>query len=185
MQTPSGLRLAWPLQDGVVVTPVEGRWRFGRFELQRDERRLLADGEAVPLGARALDLLVALAEAAGQLRTRDQLLEQVWPGRVVEENNLSVQINALRKVLGNDVVATVPGHGYRFVARIESAALPPAHLVALPALRLRTQLPERLAPLIGRADELVALQALVDREPLVCITGAGGTGKTLLAQTLL
>ena len=167
MNEPHVLRLAWPLSPVLAGTPVDGCWRFGRFELQRDERRLLADGEAVALGARALDLLITLVESAGQLITRDQLLDRVWPGRVVEENNLSVQINALRKALGNDVVATVPGHGYRFVARIDNASAPPAAapavLVSVP--RQRTHLPLRLAPLIGRGDDLAALQALVDREP--------------------
>lgn len=187
LNDPPAVRLAWPLPSGTTVAPPEGCWRFGRFELQRQERRLLADGAAVALGARALDLLIVLAENAGRLLTREQLLDRVWPGRVVEENNLSVQINALRKALGSDVVATVPGHGYRFVARIDNAmaapAAAPAVLVAAP--RQRTHLPQRLAPLIGRGDDLAALQTLVDREPLVCITGAGGMGKTLLAQTLL
>jgi DNA-binding winged helix-turn-helix (wHTH) protein len=57
----------------------------------------------------------------GELLTRNELIEQVWPGRVVEENNLSVQVNTLRKLLGGEWLATVPGRGYRFIAPQEAA----------------------------------------------------------------
>jgi TolB-like protein/tetratricopeptide (TPR) repeat protein len=96
--------------------------RFGRFELQPRQRRLLADGQAVPIGARAFDMLVALAEKPGELWSKDALLERVWPGVVVEENNLQVQVSALRKLLGSDTIATIPGHGYRFTAALQALA---------------------------------------------------------------
>ena len=95
--------------------------RFGRFELQSHERRLLADGAPVALGGRAFDLLLALAERPGGLGSKRTLLELVWPGLVVQDNNLAAQMSALRKVLGSDVVATIPGRGYRLVAHVESA----------------------------------------------------------------
>ncbi len=161
--------------------------RFGRFELQVRERRLLADGQPVPLQARALDLLIVLARHPGQLLGRQQLLERVWPGLVVEENNLSVQINALRKALGADCISTVPARGYRFTATVEPvgatvAVLPQRPpLVALPD----THLPAALPPLIGRDADLAALAALVARDSLVTLTGAGGIGKTRLAMALL
>src|SRR5438874_10351184 len=85
--------------------------RFGRFELQPAERRLLADGQPVALGARAFDLLVVLVERAGRLVAKKDLLTLVWPGLVVEENNLQVQISALRKVLGQSAFTTIPGRG--------------------------------------------------------------------------
>lgn len=104
-----------------TVAPA-ARLRFGRFELQARERRLLRDGEPVPLGGRAFDLLLALAERQGRLVGKRALLELVWPGLVVQDNNLAAQMSALRKVLGDDVIATIPGRGYRFVAplRVES-----------------------------------------------------------------
>src|SRR6187551_2324656 len=98
--------------------------RFGRFELQPDERRLLMDGTPAALGGRAFDLLLALAERPGQLVGKHVLMDLVWPGLVVQENNLAAQISALRKVLGEDLIATIPGRGYRFVAPIEAAAAP-------------------------------------------------------------
>src|SRR6185295_14951443 len=92
-----------------VATPAtqQRSSRFGRFELQPAERRLLDDGQPVALGARAFDLLVLLVERAGQLVAKNDLLAQVWSGLVVEENNLQVQISTLRKVLGQSAFATI------------------------------------------------------------------------------
>jgi TolB-like protein len=93
-------------------------YRFGAFELQPGERRLMASGEPVMLGPRAFDLLVALVERAGQLVTKEELLDIVWPKLVVEENNLQVQVSALRKIIGQGTVATIPGRGYRFTGTL-------------------------------------------------------------------
>src|SRR6186713_1426381 len=102
--------------------------RFGRFELRPDECRLLVDGAPAALGGRAFDLLLALAERPGQLVGKHALMDLVWPGLVVQENNLAAQVSALRKVLGGDLIATVPGRGYRFVAPVQAdeAATAPA-----------------------------------------------------------
>src|ERR1700746_3135184 len=91
-----------------------GRYRFGPFELELDERRLLKGGHPVFLRPRAFDLLAALVDRAGHLVTKDELLDRVWPKVVVEETALRVQLSALRKVLGADAIATVSGQGYRF-----------------------------------------------------------------------
>src|SRR5580765_9054910 len=90
------------------------RYRFGPFELQPDNRRLLKDGATISLRPRAFDLLAALVDRAGHLVTKDELLDQVWPKMVVEEAALHVQVSVLRKVLGADAITTVSGHGYRF-----------------------------------------------------------------------
>ncbi|HET9764951.1 MAG TPA: transcriptional regulator, partial [Casimicrobiaceae bacterium] len=90
------------------------RLRFGAFELQPAERRLLSHERPVEVGARAFNLLVALAERAGNLVSKDELLDRVWPNLVVEENNIQVQISTLRRILGAAAIATVPGYGYRF-----------------------------------------------------------------------
>ena len=161
---------------------------FGRFELQPHERRLLVDGEPVLLGSRALDVLTMLAEHAGQLVTKNELLERVWPGLVVEEHNIVTQVSGLRKVLGGDLIATIPGRGYRFTARVERAAgvEPTPEKVEPPqAQGLRTNLPVTLSPLIGREVDLRELQAAIASHRLVTLLGPGGTGKTLLAQHLL
>src|SRR5246127_3397372 len=100
-----------------------GAVEFGRFRLLPHRRELRADGVAVELGGRAFDMLMVLTEARGALVTKDEILNRVWPDTVVEENNLVVQISALRKALGEDrdFIRTVSGRGYRFVAEISTA----------------------------------------------------------------
>jgi TolB-like protein len=95
---------------------------FGAFVLQQHERRLLRDGQPVLIGARAFDVLCVMVENSGQLVTKQQLLDTVWPGLVVEENNLQVHVSSLRRILGADAIATVPGRGYRFTLRINAAS---------------------------------------------------------------
>jgi TolB-like protein len=110
-----------------------GELVFGRFSLQPHERRLLREGQPISLGARAFDVLCALAQHAGELVSKDQLFDWVWPGRVVEENNLQVHVSTLRKVLGNELIATVPGQGYRFTGRVEKSAVSKQLTTAVPA----------------------------------------------------
>src|SRR4051812_33921983 len=93
-------------------------YRFGHFELLGTERRLLVDGHDVPLGARAFDLLVALIERRDRTVGKDELIDVVWPGLVVEGNNLQVQISTLRKVLGPRAISTIPGRGYKFAMEL-------------------------------------------------------------------
>src|SRR6202162_5627523 len=89
-------------------------YRFGTFELQPDNRRLLKDGATIALRPRAFDLLAALVDRAGHLVTKDELLDRVWPKMVVEEAALHVQVSALRKLIGADAITTVSGRGYQF-----------------------------------------------------------------------
>jgi DNA-binding winged helix-turn-helix (wHTH) protein len=95
---------------------------FGRFRVLSRKRQLLADGAPVELGTRAFDLLMVLIESNGRLVTKDEIRALVWPGIVVEETNLKVQICTLRKALGEDrdFIRTEIGRGYRFTAAIRS-----------------------------------------------------------------
>ena len=93
---------------------------FGRYCLDLAQGGLLRDGKPVPLGNRALEILIVLASAKGEIVTKDELMARVWPGRVVEENNIQVHVSALRKALDDgsstgSCVMTVPGRGYRLV----------------------------------------------------------------------
>ena len=72
---------------------------FGRFRLDLSQRQLVRDGKPVQLRSRALDILCALASAKGEVVSKDDLITQVWPGLVVEENNIQVHVSALRKAL--------------------------------------------------------------------------------------
>lgn len=98
-------------------------YRFGEFTLDEARRRISRNGETLSLNPKAFDLLVELIRSSGSVVTKDDLLARVWPDQFVEENNLSVQVSALRKLLGNgngtQYIATVPGKGYSFVAPVE------------------------------------------------------------------
>lgn len=154
----------------------DSRLLFDRFELLPTQRRLLRDGEVVALRTKAFDLLVVLAERAGRLVTKNELLELVWPGLVVEENNIAAQIVSLRKVLGGQVIETVPGRGYRFIAEIRDAK---ALTTAAPSLPMPG--PQRL---FGRDDDLSRLEAALAAARSVTLVGPGGVGKTALARAV-
>ena len=148
-------------------------YRFGSFELRTVERTLLADGHPVVLGARALDVLLALLAHDRQLVSKDELLQCAWPGLVVEEANVHVQISLLRKALGTQAIATVAGLGYRFAMPVE--------LVSAAALH---NLPTARTAFIGRASALVEAEARLHATRVLSFIGIGGSGKTRLAIAL-
>jgi DNA-binding winged helix-turn-helix (wHTH) protein len=101
-----------------------GSLEFGRFRVLLHQRQLLADDAPVELGTRAFELLLALLEANGSLVTKQELIVRVWPGVVVTEENLKVQVSALRRALGENrnFIRTEFGRGYRFTAAVRSSA---------------------------------------------------------------
>jgi DNA-binding winged helix-turn-helix (wHTH) protein/TolB-like protein/Flp pilus assembly protein TadD len=102
-----------------MLLKAEGLYVFGPYRLDAHERRLLRDGEPVPLPPRAFDLLLALVARAGSLATKEELLSEVWAGTFVEEVNLSYTVSLLRKALGEEgYIETVPKSGYRFIAPV-------------------------------------------------------------------
>lgn len=148
--------------------------RFGRFELRPHERVLLHDGEPRPLGARALDVLIALVQAEGALITKEQLLQSAWPGLVVEEANVHVQVSHLRKLLGARAIATVASLGYRFALPREGR----------PGLGAPHNLPAERTRFIGREALLDEAAQRLAQTRLLTLTGIGGSGKTRLALRL-
>jgi predicted ATPase len=168
--------------------------RFGSFALDRAGRTLSRvpsgsrppvspsgwagglerNGETLVLGARAFDVLQALVERRGELVTKEQLLERAWPGLVVEEANVHVQVSQLRKLLGADAIATVSGLGYRFALPV-TAAGPAAPWHNLPAER---------SAFVGRQVALEDMQSRLKSTRLLTLIGIGGAGKTRLARKL-
>ncbi|MDQ3799023.1 MAG: alpha/beta fold hydrolase [Acidobacteriota bacterium] len=97
-------------------------YEFGRFRVDAVER-LLFDGEtAVPLTPKAFDTLLLLLENTGHALTKEEMMEEIWQGAFVEENNLAQNVSILRKTLGEGVIETVPKRGYRFVAPVRLVA---------------------------------------------------------------
>src|SRR3954471_12349910 len=174
------------------MAPHAASFAFGPFRLLAARHELLAQGVPVAIGQRALDVLLALVRRHGELVTKDELMSEVWPGMVVEENNLAVHISALRKILGQtgdgkSYLQTVAGRGYRFVASVTyeelSRTAEPAPSAAAPTAPdgVAHNLPQLLTSLIGRGEELVMLKERLKSHRLVTLTGAGGVGKTRLA----
>src|SRR5580658_9450912 len=136
---------------------------FGPFELFGPERLLKKADEPVPLGGRALDILIALAERAGEVVTHKELLSTAWPGVTVEEANLRFQMSTLRKALGDGqdgarYVSTVAGRGYCLVAPITRSTVARTVPVTAIAATERVQgLPPRLMRMVGRDDTVRSL----------------------------
>jgi predicted ATPase/DNA-binding winged helix-turn-helix (wHTH) protein len=152
-------------------------YHFGAFRLVPALRTLFEAERPLKVGARALDLLQVLVERRDRVVGKDEMLDIVWLGLVVEENNLQVHVAALRKLLGHPAITTVPGRGYRFTmpVRVEGDGAPPVPPPPAPA---RAQAPD----LIGREHDLPELLQAITQQPLVTLTGAGGIGKTRLAR---
>ncbi|MCK9735596.1 ATP-binding protein [Pseudomonas syringae] len=158
---------------------------FGPFTLLPREYLLLKDSQPVPLGSRAMALLVAFATRPGELLEKAELLALAWPRAVVEECNLRAQIVALRRALDADenYIVTVPGRGYRFVApvsvqqavRHEPAPADTLASVSVPAINRQV---------LGRDELIEQLSELTLSRRLLTLSGPGGVGKTTVAQAL-
>jgi predicted ATPase/DNA-binding winged helix-turn-helix (wHTH) protein len=165
------------------------RFAFEGFQLWPAARVLTRNNEPVQLGARALDILIALVERAGQVVSKAELFALVWPGRFIEESNLRVHIAAVRKALGDGrsgtrLIASVPGRGYTFVAEVAriSARDGEAELRAAPAASANHGIvPVALTRIFGRDKVVSEIADELPRKRLVTITGTGGIGKTAVA----
>jgi Tol biopolymer transport system component/DNA-binding winged helix-turn-helix (wHTH) protein len=114
-----------------VIEDSKQVYEFDEFRLDVMKRQLTREGEVVPLYSKAFDLLLAMVKNGGRDLTKDELLESVWPGQMLEEANLTVNMSAVRKALGEKAaqpryIITIPGHGYRFVANVRDARDVPA-----------------------------------------------------------
>ena len=194
--------LIFTLQSASAKGPVldlpgmHRKFRFGSFELTSSPPQLMREGTPVPLRPRPLALLRVLAERPRQVVGKAELLELAWPGLVVEENNLQVQVSVLRKLLGAESIATVSRIGYRFtlpVEEISSAAEPARQDTAArprdsdtPGGRsAKPATDSALSELIGRASDVAVIIDRLRRSRLVTLAGPGGIGKTRLAREIL
>src|SRR6202007_3242666 len=159
----------------------------GPFSLLTAERLLKKGDEPVPLGDRALDILIALAERPGEVVTRKDLISAAWPDVTVEEANLRFQMAGLRKALGDGrdgarYISNISGRGYCFVApvtRLTTASRVP--VTAIAATERVQGLPPRPARMVGRDDTVRSLAQQLQMWRFVSIVGPGGIGKTTVA----
>jgi TolB-like protein/tetratricopeptide (TPR) repeat protein len=124
-----GLRILRLLNRPALRAMSGEELRFGQFRFDPVRRQLTREGAPVRLGSRATDILSVLVSAHGEVVSKDELMSRVWPGQIVEENNLQVQMSALRRALGDgesgqSCLVTIPGRGYRLIALAESAPAP-------------------------------------------------------------
>ena len=161
----------------------------GECEIDLARRELRVLGSPVPVGGRAFEIIEALAKSAGELVTKDDLMNRVWPGAIVMDSTLHVHAAAVRKALGpyRGLLKTESRRGYRLLGdwtiRRQHAAKPPVGLQKkrvsgeVPA----TNFPATVTRLIGRSAALQRLHDLVSANRVVTLTGPGGIGKTTLA----
>lgn len=165
--------------------PPDRTYVFGPFRLLPERRLLLRDGAPVRIGSRAFDILAVLVERSGEVVGKRELMARVWPTLFVEESNLKVNMNALRRALGDapdgtQYVATVIGRGYRFVSAVAIAAASEAS--ALPGAATRgSNLPTATTRIVGRQVVIEATHRDLAAARLVSLVGPGGIGKTTVA----
>lgn len=160
---------------------------FGPYRLVHSERKLTLNGNPVDLGSRAFDALSLLVSERGKLVTKQQLMDHVWSDVTVDESNLRFQMSSLRRTLSGGskedaYIKNVPGRGYVFIGTVtEERASPPA----LPQGVRCSLLPNRPQALFGRDQDLRDLQMKLSLDRFVSIVGAGGVGKTTVANELV
>ena len=159
---------------------------FGPFSLVVSERFLTKEGVPVELGARALDILIALISAPNEVLSKKDLMSRVWPDVTVEEGSLRFHVASLRKALGDGkegarYITTLAGRGYCFVAPVSRASSPRHDAPIATAEFPHANLPGRLSRMVGRDDDVLKLSAQLTASRFVTIVGSGGVGKTTVA----
>src|SRR6266404_4141836 len=163
---------------------VHRKLRFGPFELSIGERMLRRDGQVLPLGGRALDILIYLAERPGEVIAKQELIGHVWPDVTVEEGSLRVHVAAIRKALGdgqfgNRYIANVKARGYSFVGTV--VPLAGSTESRNDKFRHQGRLPVRPLMMIGRETVIGEVSDKLRDERFVTLLGPGGIGKTTIA----
>src|SRR5258708_14473103 len=168
----------------MVGDDVQGNLQFGPFELSSRERVLRRDGVVLPLGSRALDLLIYLAGRPGEVIAKKELIDHVWSDVTVEEGSIRVHVAAIRKALadgqfGNRYIANIKGRGYSFVGTV----VPLGGGTESRNARFRHQgrLPVRPITMIGRETVVSEVSDKLRNERFVTLLGPGGIGKTTIA----
>lgn len=165
----------------------QNAYHFGDFRLLPEAQALLHKGQGVSLGGRGFDILTMLVSRAGEVVSKAELFAHVWPGYIVHDHNLKVNVGNLRRSLAEldpatDYIATIAGRGYKFVAAVESNS--PAVARNVPSIRSHYTTPPQVRQLLGRDDAIRQTSEQLDQPGYLTIVGPGGAGKTSLAITV-
>src|ERR1700758_1145505 len=160
-------------------TAIHKNLRFGPFELSIAERILRREDKVLPLGGRALDILIYLAERPGEVISKQELIDHAWPDLNVADGSLRVHVAAIRKALGdgqfgNRYVANIKGRGYSFVGTVAPES-------RNDKIQRPGRLPARLPRMIGRDRVLDEVRDGLREERFITLVGPGGIGKTTIA----
>src|SRR5262249_18479405 len=173
---------------------------FGQFRLDLTNECLWQDTPAISLRPKAFEVLKLLLENAGQLVTKQQVLDAVWPRTFVGDAVLKDSIRQLREAFGDDAespsyIETAHRRGYRFIAKVSGRTDPedpPVAVAAVPGSQSQAAPFEAATPvaLLGRHSELAKMRdwlhrALTGERQIVFITGEAGIGKTTLVEAFL
>src|SRR6195256_4584896 len=163
---------------------VHRKLRFGPFDLSIGERALRRDGQVLPLGGRAFDILIYLADRPGEVIAKQELIDHVWSDVIVEEGSLRVHVAAIRKALGdgqfgNRYITNIKGRGYSFVGTV--IPLTGNTECRNDKFRHQGRLPVRPITMIGRETVVSEVGDKLRDERFVTLLGPGGIGKTTVA----
>jgi predicted ATPase/DNA-binding winged helix-turn-helix (wHTH) protein len=163
---------------------VHRKLKFGPFELSIGERVLRRDGQVLPLGGRALDILMYLTDRPGEVIAKQELIGHIWSDVTVEEGSLRVHVAAIRKALadgqfGNRYIANIKGRGYSFVGTVVPLAGGTESRNA--KFFHQGRLPVRPIMMIGREAVVSEVSDKLRNERFVTLLGPGGIGKTTVA----
>ncbi|CAN7485920.1 winged helix-turn-helix domain-containing protein [Rhizobium sp. LjRoot30] len=164
---------------------MEEEFQFGPYVLRTSKRAVLLNGQPIPLGSRAMDILIYLVRNAGQLQTNAAIIKNSWPDTYVDEANLRVHISALRRALGDtrrepQYIANIPGRGYSFIGPLSTS-------IADAATTAELGIDKTLPPpgLVDRDEVIASLVDNLSSTRLLTITGPGGIGKTAIARSVV
>jgi predicted ATPase/DNA-binding winged helix-turn-helix (wHTH) protein len=174
---------------GMFAESIRPVYASGECEIDLARRELRVLGSPVPVGGRAFEIIEVLAQSAGELVTKDELMNRIWPGAVVMENTLQVHAAAVRKALGpyRWLLKTESRRGYRLLGdwtvRRQDTAKPPVgpRQMRVTGESPATNFPATVTHLVGRSGAVQRVQDLVSAYRIVTLTGPGGIGKTTLA----
>jgi predicted ATPase/DNA-binding winged helix-turn-helix (wHTH) protein len=167
----------------------QGLIAFGPFRLSPAERLIEKDGKPLELGGRAMDILIALVERAGDVVSQRDLIDRGWPNVTVDDSNLRCHIAVLRRALddgqdGARYVINVPGRGYCFVCPTTRSPTDDARPVPVGPVGVVPLMPPRLRRMVGRDAVVEEIAAQLASQRFVTIVGPGGIGKTTVAAAV-